>query len=58
MQTKENTNGSKTGIGAVMASPGIETIMKFTFRASHFDVRNVKHEDFYDTVKNLKGRNT
>lgn len=29
--------------------------MEYTFKILHFDVRNIKHEDFADTVKRIRG---
>ena len=37
------------------AKVGIGTIMEYTFKILHFDVRNIKHEDFADTVKRIRG---
>lgn len=47
--------GAKVGIGTVIAVFGIGTIMEYTFKILHFDVRNIKHEDFADTVKRIRG---
>lgn len=48
--------GAKVGIGTVIAVFGIGTIMEYTFRILHFEVKDVKHENFADTVKRLKER--
>ncbi len=48
--------GAKVGIGTVIAVFGIGTIMEYTFRILRFDVRNVRHENFADTIKRLRER--
>lgn len=48
--------GAKIGIGTVIAVFGIGTIMEYTFRILHFDVKNIKHENFADTIRRLKER--
>lgn len=47
--------GAKVGIGTVIAVFGIGTIMEYTFRLLHFDVKAVRHEDFADTARRIKG---
>ncbi len=47
--------GAKVGIGTVIAVFGIGTIMEYTFRILHFDVKAIKHEDFADTVRRIRG---
>ena len=47
--------GAKEGIGTVIAVFGIGTIMEYTFRILHFDVKAIKHEDFADTVRRIRG---
>ena len=45
------------GIGTVIAVFGIGTIMEYTFKILHFDVRNIKHGRIQpaDTVKRIRG---
>ena len=47
--------GAKVGIGTAIAVFGIGTIMEYTFRILHFDVKAIKHEDFADTVRRIRG---
>ena len=46
--------GAKVGIGTVIAVFGIGTIMEYTFRILHFNVKEVKHEDFADTIRRIR----
>lgn len=50
--------GAKVGIGTVIAVFGIGTIMEYTFKILHFDVKAVKHENIADTVKRIRERRT
>lgn len=50
--------GAKIGIGTVIAVFGIGTIMEYTFRILRFDVKNIKHENFADTIRRLKERSS
>lgn len=46
--------GAKVGVGTVIAVFGIGTIMEYTFRILHFDVKAIKHEDFTDTIRRIR----
>lgn len=43
--------GAKVGIGTVISLFGISVIIQWTFRLLHFDVKEIKHENFADTWK-------
>ena len=50
--------GAKVGVGTVIAVAGIGFIIQITFKMLSFDVKSVKHENVFETLRNLFGRET
>lgn len=46
--------GAKVGVGTIISVFGISFIIQGTFKVLHFDVKAVKHENAFQTVKELK----
>lgn len=46
--------GAKVGLGTVIAVFGIGTILQTTFTVLHFDVKAVRHESVFETIRALR----
>lgn len=46
--------GAKVGLGTAIAVLSISLIMQFTFKVLHFQIREVRHQSFADTLNSLR----
>ena len=48
--------GAKVGIGTLISIFGISIVMQYTFKILDFDIKTIKHENIFDTIRIIIGK--